>query len=62
MWDNNDAVLGISESWLEDDTPYHRYKIDGYNYEGVNRAWGDDKTGGRWYLHKTGFIVFNDKL
>ena len=55
MWDKNDAVLGISESWLEDDTPYHRYKIDGYNYEGLNRGWGDDKTGGG-----VGIFIRND--
>ena len=46
MLDKTDAIFGISETWLEESTPSHLVKLDGYNFERWDRTWGEGKTGG----------------
>ena len=48
MYSTNDAVVGISESWLHEGIPNHFVDLSGYNLERLDRGWGDDivKTGG----------------
>ena len=53
MQGQHDAALGISGSWLNEDSPAHLIQLDGYK-ERPDRAWGDKIPSGGLaiYIHK----------
>ena len=46
MADQHDVVLGISESWLNEESPQHLLQLEGYSLERLDRSWGDKKPSG----------------